>query len=135
MAYHPFINSTYFLIFKSLYILFYFMKTQLQWIVPAGLLICIASSLQIINVDAPVYTTFVVYYPDINLDSSQIYLRGDNCNLTWNKGVKLNHSATNQWNTVMLCPEETTISVKVLLNDSKWMIGSNTVFTGGQRLI
>lgn len=47
----------------------------------------------------------------------------------------MNHSAENQWTTAMLCPENTTISVKVLLDDSKWMMGSNQVFTGGQRLI
>lgn len=42
-----------------------------------------------------VYTTFVVRYPDTKLRNGLVYLRGDHCNLTWNKGLLLNHSATN----------------------------------------
>ena len=51
-----------------------------------------------------VFTTFTVYYPDSNLDFQKIYLRGDNCNLTWNLGLLLNHTAANQWQAAFLCP-------------------------------
>lgn len=34
-----------------------------------------------------------------------------------------------------MCPENQKISVKLLLNDSIWMFGSNKVFTGGDRTI
>ena len=43
---------------------------------------------------SPVYTTFVVHYPESKL-KGDLYIRGDNCNLTWTKGVKINHTATN----------------------------------------
>lgn len=77
------------------------------------------------------YTTFEVYYPDAHLSNAKVYLRGDNCNLTWNQGILLNKTSSNTWKTVMLCPENITISVKALLNDSKWMFGNNRVFRGG----
>jgi len=51
-----------------------------------------------------VFTTFTIYYPDSNLNTQKIYLRGDNCNLTWNLGVLLNHTAANQWQAAFLCP-------------------------------
>ena len=81
------------------------------------------------------YTTFTVYYPDNNLNGLKIYLRGDSCNLTWTKGALLNHSAPNQWQTALLCPENATISVKALLNDSSWMFGGNNVFKGGAKSV
>ena len=78
------------------------------------------------------YTTFSVYYPDANLDSQKIYIRGDNCNFTWNKGLVLNHTSANLWQTAMLCHEGVNISVKALLNDTNWMFGGNKIFIGGQ---
>jgi hypothetical protein len=42
-----------------------------------------------------VFTTFVGYYPDANLGGQKIYIRGDNCNLTWTKGMVLNKTGTN----------------------------------------
>ena len=64
-----------------------------------------------------------------------MYLRGDNCNLTWAQGRLMDHSGNNQWTTALLCPENITISLKAKLNDSEWMFGSNRVFTGGQRTV
>ncbi len=62
-------------------------------------LILISFSLSIkIDVDlvgGVVYTTFVGYYPDTNLNNSVIYIRGDGCNLTWIKGVKLTKTGVN----------------------------------------
>lgn len=77
------------------------------------------------------YTTFSVYYPDASLNNEKIYIRGDNCNFTWNKGIVMNHTSPNLWQTAMLCPEGVNISVKALLNDTNWMFGSNKIFVGG----
>lgn len=75
------------------------------------------------------YTTFKIYYPEANLvDGSQIYLRGDNCNLTWTKGVPVKKIGTDNWATAMLCPTDVKINVKVLVNDTKWMMGANHQF-------
>lgn len=82
-----------------------------------------------------VFTTFTGYYPDSALAGQKIYIRGDNCNLTWTKGVELNRTAANEWKTALLCPENVTISVKLLLNDSQWMFGNNYIFTGGARSV
>lgn len=82
-----------------------------------------------------VYTIFTGYYPDANLGGQLIYIRGDGCNLTWSKGVPLNHTGANEWKTALLCAENVNISVKLLLNDSVWMFGSNRVFIGGERTI
>jgi hypothetical protein len=87
--------------------------------------IILLASTQALN---SVYTTFIVYYPDANLGGAKIYLRGDNCSLNWSKGVVMNQTAVNTWVTVMLCPENLVVSVKVLLNDSIWMFGKNEVF-------
>lgn len=57
------------------------------------LLIVSAASFQI--VPNAVYTIFVGYYPDANLGGQLIFIRGDSCNLTWNKGVPLNKTAKN----------------------------------------
>lgn len=59
---------------------------------------------------------------------SIIYLRGDNCNLTWTKGVPLKKTAANTWATSMLCPNDVAINVKLLINDTKWMMGANYNF-------
>ncbi len=77
-----------------------------------------------------VYTVFTALYPQSNLTaSSQIFLRGDNCNLNWNKGVSLKKTGLDTWSTSILCPVDTKISVKLLVNDTKWMMGANYVFT------
>ena len=62
------------------------------------------------------YTTFKVHYPESKLKGRTIYLRGDSCNLTWSKGVPMASSGTDEWSTALLCPENTTISVKALAN-------------------
>ena len=46
-------------------------------------------------VQGAVYTTFVGYYPDNTLNNSAIYIRGDACNLTWTKGIKLTKTGPN----------------------------------------
>lgn len=72
-----------------------------------------------------VYTLFTAYYPSANLGGQKIYIRGDNCNLTWTKGVVMNQTAPNEWKTAMLCTENVTINVKLLLGDTTWMLGKN----------
>lgn len=51
-----------------------------------------------------VYTKFTAYYPDNKILKSSLYLRGDNCNLTWNKGVPMTRISEDTWSTSMLCP-------------------------------
>ena len=72
-----------------------------------------------------VYTTFTAYYPDSNLGGKKIFIRGDSCNLTWNKGIELNHTSSNEWMTALMCPEDVVINIKLLLNDTTWMFGKN----------
>jgi len=100
---------------------------------PILVLFILSTALSFLIQNGAVYTTFTVYYPDSNLNGQKIYLRGDNCNLTWNKGVLLNRTATNQWQAALLCGDNATISVKALLNDTTWMFGGNKVFKGGDR--
>ena len=77
------------------------------------------------------YTIFTVYYPDQHLTThDQLFLRGDACNLTWDKGHLLTRNAKNEWQLSLLCPQNKSISVKALLNDSSWSFGQNTVFNG-----
>ena len=64
-----------------------------------------------------------------------MYLRGDNCNLTWATGRLMDHTAPNQWSISRLWPENTTISVKAKLNDTEWMFGNNRVFVGGLKTV
>lgn len=48
-------------------------------------------------------------YPDSKLNSNDVlYIRGDNCGMTWNKGFKLIHSAKNTWNITLLCSNNIT---------------------------
>jgi predicted alpha/beta superfamily hydrolase len=66
---------------------------------------------------------------------SALYLRGDSCGLSWDKGIKMNVATTAQNNVTadgyiysasISCTEATNkLEVKVLVDDSVWMIGSN----------
>ena len=96
-----------------------------------SLLIFISSSFKISQSGVALTTViFVGIYPDANLHSGSISIRGDNCNLNWSKGVSLKKNATDTWVTSLLCPENQTISVKLLANDTTWMMGANYVFVG-----
>lgn len=33
-----------------------------------------------------------------------MFLRGDNCNLTWSKGIALKKTSPDTWSTALLCP-------------------------------
>jgi hypothetical protein len=75
-------------------------------------------------------TVFVVFngiYPDAHLaKNDKVYLRGDNCNLTWTTtGVPMSHSGNDTWSTMLLCPTGVLIQVKLVLNDKIWMMGGN----------
>lgn len=63
--------------------------------------------------------------------SSKIYLRGDNCNLNWSKGIELTKVSANTWNINISCAVNVSvkISIKLLVNDTVWMLGANHVFT------
>ncbi len=45
------------------------------------------------------------------------------------KGVTLKKIAVDTWSTSLLCPVDIKISVKLLVNDTKWMMGANHSFT------
>ncbi len=81
------------------------------------------------------YTIFNIYFPQDKINNSKLYLRGDNCNLTWSKGALLNQTSNNHWQTVLMCTQNVTISMKVLLNNTVWMFGNNFIFQGGQKII
>lgn len=49
-------------------------------------------------------TNFIALYPEDKIGASGLYLRGDNCNLAWNKGVAMKKVSANTWSTSLLCP-------------------------------
>lgn len=65
--------------------------------------------------------------------TDQIYIRGDNCNLSWNEGVPLRHSGNNTWSIILACPIGVRIQVKLLLNDKIWMMGPNYLFIATEK--
>ena len=72
---------------------------------------------------------FTVKYPESLIPNSNLTIRGDACNLTWNKGAKINKNGEDTWMTSFLCEDNKKVSVKVLLNDTVWMMGANQIFT------
>ena len=40
----------------------------------------------------------------------------------------MNHNAANTWTVLLSCPSNTTVQVKMLLNDKVWMLGGNQWF-------
>ena len=75
------------------------------------------------------FTNFLAKYPESKIPShSNITLRGDNCNLTWSRGVAMKKVDTDTWSVALLCPTGVRISCKALINDSDWMMGANHIF-------
>lgn len=69
-------------------------------------------------------------YPESMMKSNDsISVRGDNCNLTWDKGVVLKKSWSDGWKVMLSCPTSKLIQIKLLLNDKVWMLGANYWFT------
>lgn len=79
-----------------------------------------------ISGDSTVFVVFKGVYPDQKLNKNdQIYIRGDNCNLTWNAGIPLSRNGNNTWSTMLACPTGVRIQAKLVLNDKIWMMGPN----------
>jgi hypothetical protein len=65
----------------------------------------------------------VVHYPR---KISSMYLRGDQCALSWDKGVEMKSVGDNKWSVSINCPPSADkIEMKVLVDDKVWMLGSN----------
>jgi predicted alpha/beta superfamily hydrolase len=89
----------------------------------------------VITPNSAVFVVFTGIYPDEKLQpTDKIYLRGDNCNMTWNSGSPMKLTSANTWSLMLLCPTNTTIQVKLLLNDKNWMMGANKWFIANDRL-
>lgn len=84
--------------------------------------------------NSTVFVVFTGVYPDAHLaKTDKVYLRGDNCNLTWTAGVPMSHSANDTWTTMMSCQTGIIIQVKLVLNDKIWMMGGNFWFIVNSR--
>eukprot|EP01038_Epipyxis_sp_PR26KG_P018891 gene18891-26749_t len=71
--------------------------------------------------------TINAYYPS-KLPS--LFLRGDNCGLSWDKGLEMTHSISstgNLWSTEISCDSESKkqLELKVLIQDKDFMLGAN----------
>jgi hypothetical protein len=70
----------------------------------------------------------VVYGPAGSTEP--IYLRGEGAGLSWNKGLKLDHKAGNEWIWETYEPINRT-EFKVLIDDKLWEEGPNHVLEPG----
>lgn len=67
-------------------------------------------------------------YPQDKLTGKSIFIRGDECNLNWNKGVQLtkDSQSPNLWYVSLAnCANTGYLQFKVLISDKDWMVGSN----------
>lgn len=71
----------------------------------------------------------VVRYPKTNLLSSIVSIRGSGCGLTWTKGALLQQTGTDAWAVDLTCTKGVSVEVKILENDTNWMLGQNYKFT------
>lgn len=46
----------------------------------------------------------VVNYPSSHLKVQSLYVRGDNCGLSWSKGYQLTYKGNNIWTYILTCP-------------------------------
>jgi predicted alpha/beta superfamily hydrolase len=72
-----------------------------------------------------------VKYPKSNLGlNAQMYLRGDNAGLSWNKGVFMSNVRTDEWLVTLnytRLSAGTRMEMKALVNDKTWQIGCNDI--------
>lgn len=81
-----------------------------------------------------VFVTFTATYPDDKLNATdKLYMRGDNCDMTWEKGILMAKASPNKWNVTLACPKNTTVQFKILLNDKIWQMGANEWFSIPER--
>eukprot|EP00009_Paramoeba_aestuarina_P003539 CAMPEP_0201506858 /NCGR_PEP_ID=MMETSP0161_2-20130828/697_1 /ASSEMBLY_ACC=CAM_ASM_000251 /TAXON_ID=180227 /ORGANISM="Neoparamoeba aestuarina, Strain SoJaBio B1-5/56/2" /LENGTH=390 /DNA_ID=CAMNT_0047901081 /DNA_START=42 /DNA_END=1214 /DNA_ORIENTATION=+ len=72
-----------------------------------------------------------VWYPKSNLISplANMYLRGDNAGLNWDKGKIMDYVEDDHWRltlTYTKLAQKSRFELKVLVNDDQWQIGCNT---------
>ena len=65
-----------------------------------------------------------------------LYLRGDGCGLSWDKGVVMTPAADDRWEWECVCPISARgFEFKFLINDSLWSTGDNYVAVGQENII
>ena len=85
-------------------------------------------SLYILSIPTANNIQVVVSYPLSRLKVQSLYIRGDSCGLSWTKGYQLIYKGSNTWTYSLTCPVDTIVSIKILENDSNWMMGKNFEF-------
>lgn len=90
--------------------------------------VCFAAQLKII-----------ASYPDSQLGSNALFIRGDGLGLSWNSGKEMEKTASNRWELTLdfdLSGAPQNLSFKTLVADAKWQIGANevVVLSGGAAL-
>lgn len=79
-------------------------------------------------VPAPVQTK-IVARGDVGFGNA-LYVRGDGPGLNWNQGVRMECTASDQWELV-LGESSRPVAFKVLLNDTTWCSGPDSVVASG----
>eukprot|EP00708_Paratrimastix_pyriformis_P003523 GAFH01002305.1.p1 GENE.GAFH01002305.1~~GAFH01002305.1.p1 ORF type:complete len:279 (+),score=11.65 GAFH01002305.1:37-837(+) len=75
--------------------------------------------------------TVRVWYREARLCNHNVFIRGDLCGLSWDVGTILTHKGNDNWESTLHCTASDagkTISMKVLVDDSQWQVGTNDQF-------
>jgi len=73
--------------------------------------------------------TVTVKYPQNQVGSSQLYLRGDNLGLSWSEGELLEYDNDNSWSVTLEYDSSHAgeqLQMKVLVDDTTWQLGANS---------
>lgn len=68
---------------------------------------------------------FDVWYPDSQLGSHSLYMRGNGAPLSWKSGVALSRIGPDHWTLSLSSCTRTNMQVKVLIDDETWQLGAN----------
>ncbi|MDR1528388.1 MAG: hypothetical protein LBS22_02265 [Puniceicoccales bacterium] len=61
---------------------------------------------------------------------NRLYIRGDGCGLSWNKGIAMKYANNDRWQwECKNVPPKTNFEFKVLINDETWSAGENYTAT------
>lgn len=80
---------------------------------------------------APVQTK-IIAQADVGFGNA-LYVRGDGAGLSWNQGVPMKCTANDRWE-LTLAETSRPISFKVLINDTTWCTGPDSVVASGQTI-
>ncbi|KAH3743721.1 alpha/beta hydrolase [Pelomyxa schiedti] len=97
-------------------------------LLPAVLLVvcCCWAATVIGGESGSVSVTVTAHYPSL---VGSMWLRGDSCGLSWDKGLSMSRvSGEEAWALAIKCTSNTTLQIKVLVGDSTWQIGANSIF-------